>query len=315
MKYVMIPAAGGEMKVSRLVLGTDGIEPRWTDDEFFSQTDRYLAHGGNCIDTARVYCGGKSEEKIGRWFARNGKRHDVILSTKGCHPPNDNMPQSRLSRQDMDDDLGLSLKALQTDYIDIYWLHRDDPAIPVEGIIENLNDFVRAGKIRALGASNWTGERLTQANDYAQKHGLAGFVTSQIQWSLAETDLTVYNDYGVIVMNKNELAWYEKTGMPVFAFSAQAKGFFTQLANGGPEALKPKASRRFYRPANVERLGRLQALAEKYGVSLSAASLAYISCNRLPALAIMGYSTEHQFLEDLEACSLEITPEEADALV
>lgn len=310
-----VEASGGPLRVSRLALGCDHISARWADDDFFGFADRYVAAGGNCLDTARVYCGGESEALVGRWLKRSGRRHDLVLSTKGCHPPLDNMSRSRLSRQEMAHDLDESLCALGTDCVDLYWLHRDDPSLPAGEIIESLNELVKAGKIRAPGCSNWTARRIEEANRYAAAHGLRGFAASQIQWSLAETREEIYGDYAIVVMSDAERAFYARSGLPVFAYHAQAGGYFSKLAAGGPESLSEKTRRRFDSPGNRERLPRLQSLARRHGVSLSAAALGYISCNRLPAVAIMGFSSPTQLAEGLEAASLALTPEETDALV
>lgn len=192
MRYINLNCNGFDLRVSKLAMGADKLALSLTDAELFYLLDIFTDAGGNVIDTARVYSGGKSEEAIGRWLEKTGKRGNIVLSSKGCHPQINDMSQRRLSKKDMEYDLNLSLKVLKTDCIDIYWLHRDDPSRTVDEIVENINYFIKEGKIRMAGCSNWYSDRIEQANNYAAQKGLCGFSSSQIQWSLAHTSEDIY---------------------------------------------------------------------------------------------------------------------------
>ncbi|MDQ7092822.1 aldo/keto reductase [Desulfosporosinus sp. PR] len=314
MRYLTLKGHGLDLKVSKLAMGTDKLMLSLTDEEFFYLLDTYTDAGGNFIDTARVYSGGKSEEAIGRWLKKTGKRGNIVLSSKGCHPPRENMAQSRLAREDMAYDLELSLKALETDCLDIYWLHRDDPAIPAGEIVEHINSFIQEGKIRMAGCSNWRSDRIEEANQYAAQKGLSGFSSSQIQWSLAHTSEDIYQDYGIVIMDEKEYDYYCRKNLPVLAYASQAQGFFSKVAKDGLEVLSEKTRKRFASEDNLKRLETLQDFAAKHGISLAAASLVYITCNRLPAVPIIGSRTPRQLQESLEAADILITPEEADKL-
>lgn len=306
MNYLNLNSYSTELKISKLIMGTDSLADLMQDTELFNLLNTFTDNGGNCIDTARVYCDGACEEAVGRWFEKTGNRKNIVLSTKGCHPPRDNMPKSRLSKQEMENDINASLKALKTDYIDIYWLHRDDVNIPVEQIMEDINTFVKSGKIRLIGCSNWQTTRIEQANKYAAASGLQGFSASQIQWSLAYTYEKIYQDYAISIMNDNEYEWYLKNDMPVFAYGSQAQGFFSKTAKFGLESLSAKTRMRFESPDNLVRLQNAQTLASRYGVSLSAAVLSYITCNKLPAAAIIGSKNTQQLLENMQAANMNI---------
>jgi aryl-alcohol dehydrogenase-like predicted oxidoreductase len=314
MNYLRLDEYGTLLNVSKIVMGTDLLPDLLEDNELFSLLDFYVNAGGNCIDTARVYCNGASEAAVGRWFERNSNRNKTVLSTKGCHPPRDNMPQSRLSKAEMESDLNLSLRALKTDYIDIYWLHRDDPTIPVEQIVEDINTFVKAGKIRLIGCSNWHTNRIQEANAYAEKAGLQGFSASQIQWSLAYTTEDIYDDYGIAIMDDESYKWYLKNNMPVFAYGSQAQGFFAKVAKSGVDQLSAKTRKRFESPDNLVRLKKAQELALTYGVSLSAAVLSYITCNKLPAAPIVGCKNIGQLKESMQAADVSIGTDAAESL-
>ena len=176
MLYGNIPGIGEH--VSRIFYGTSMFSSGKDADELL---DAVTDMGINALDTARVY--GHSEEVIGRWMKKRGNRHEVILLTKCCHPLPDGT--RRVSEQGIRQDLETSLKMLGTDDIDILVLHRDDPSVDVAEIVETCSALIREGKIRAYGGSNWTHERIAQANAYAQSHGLMPFSVSSPNFSLA----------------------------------------------------------------------------------------------------------------------------------
>lgn len=314
MRYINLKGNDLDLKVSNIAMGTDKLALTLSDAEFFYLLDLYTDAGGNFIDTARVYSGGKSEEVIGRWLKKTGKRRNIVLSSKGCHPPKENMSQSRLSKKDMEYDLNLSLKALNTDCIDMYWLHRDSPLSTVDEIVENLNSFIKEGKIRMIGCSNWRSDRMEQANQYAEQKGLCGFLSSQIHWSLAHTREEIYMDYGIVIMDENQYDYYLRKNIPIFAYAPQAQGFFVKAAAGGLDVLSEKTRNRFGSEDNLKRLEVLKVFAESRCVSLSAASLVYLTCNRLTAVPIIGSRTPAQLRESLEAADVVVTPEEVDRL-
>lgn len=147
----------------------------------FDVLDAALGAGINAFDTARIYGGGNSERVLGRWLTRVD-RDKVVVSTKCCHPA---LPIrfSRMSAKHARQDVERSLDCLRS-HIDILFLHRDDPRVPVGEIVEFMNVFVKEGSVRALGASNWTLARINEANAYAEAHGLTPFSVSSPQFSM-----------------------------------------------------------------------------------------------------------------------------------
>ena len=197
-----------EIEIPSLAFGTASFEKQDNDEEYFPFLDTYVKLGGNCIDTARTYCSwleggdGSSEKTIGRWLTARNNRKDVVIVTKGGHHAwVDGERVSRLTREELEKDLQASLDALQTDYIDIYLLHRDDESTPVEEIMPVLDDFVKSGKVHFIGASNWKTERIEKANDFAVKNGMEPFRISQIYYSLAHTSKEAIADSTIACMD------------------------------------------------------------------------------------------------------------------
>ena len=196
MKYRLIPNT--QLEPSVICFGTVPIGSALNEQDSFRLMDAYLDYGGNFIDTANVYGdwipGEKSisEKTIGKWMKQTGVRDRVILGTKGAHPKLTSMHIPRLSPEHIIHDIDQSLGHLQTDYIDLYWLHRDDPTHPVEAIMDVLNRQIELGKIRSIGCSNWSVKRIAEAQEYARSNGLAGFVANQMMWSLPPRMLTIW---------------------------------------------------------------------------------------------------------------------------
>jgi len=214
---------GVDKPVSRLVLGTMILH---TDrlEESFALLDAAMELGYNTLDCAHVYGGGGSERAIGRWMQARGNREQVVILTKGCHP---NADRKRVTPFDLAADLHDSLARLQTDYIDLYLLHRDDPEVPVGPIVEALNHHHREGKIRAFGGSNWRHERIQQANEYARAHGLLPFAASSPHFSLAEQVQDPWGPGCVALSGPREAAaraWYAANQMPIFALFQPGPG-------------------------------------------------------------------------------------------
>ena len=222
------------LKLPALSFGTASFERSDSDEVYFELLDTFYKCGGRCIDTARVYCSwleeglDSSEGVIGRWMRARGNRDDIILCTKGGHPPIGEMERSRLSRAELEYDISRSLEVLGTDHIDVYFVHRDDERIPVEEIMPILNDFHRSGRARFLGASNWTAARIEAANKFAVENGMEPFRVSQINYSLAHSSTDTFGDPTVVCMNLREFKWYQRNQFPVMAYCPQAKGFFRE---------------------------------------------------------------------------------------
>jgi aryl-alcohol dehydrogenase-like predicted oxidoreductase len=274
--------------VSRLVLGTLLVDPEVLDE--------WVRLGGNAIDTARVYGDGAAERDLGAWLAgRPDVRDDLVLITKGAHPDG---VRRRVTAEDIASDLDASLAALGRP-IDVYMLHRDDPHLPVGPIMEALNEHVRAGRVRALGASNWTCARIDEANAYAADHELAGFCCSSPHLSLATQNEEHWDDTRS-AREPSIFAWHERSGMPLFAWSAQARGFFA-----GHES--ESVDRVYDNEDNRERRRRASALAGRLGCTANQVALAWVLRQPFPVYAVIGARTVGQLREAVGALEIELS--------
>lgn len=308
------------MKVSKIIMGA---APMGTDIDkslSFDMLDRFVELGGTTIDTARVYCewikGGEfaSEQTIGEWVKSRNNRSNVLIVTKGGHPRITDLSISRLSRQEILHDMEVSLKTLKMDYVDIYLLHRDDTSRPVEDIMETLGVLVKDGKTRAIGVSNWSVERILEANSYARKNGIPELCVSQIQWSLAECFPETFNDKTLLCMTKTEYNNYLKAGIPVMAYSSQANGVFTKAGDDGLEKLGQKLQK-FVTPKNIKRYNNLQNLCKAAGYGKTAASIGFITDNKLEAAAIVGCRNMEQLEDSFTAMDITLSLQEIDSLI
>ncbi len=233
MKRITLGATGLQVSPISLGTGSYGLPPT-EDKAAFEQMDRYLAMGGNFIDTAHIYndwepgerC--RSEKLIGRYLKARGNRDSIVLSTKGSHPPIDNMDAARLDHESILTDLQGSLDNLQVDKIDLYFLHRDDVSVPVGELIDLLEEQRARGLIDHYGFSNWQLERAQQALDYAKRKGVAGFQVNQIQWSLARLNVQNVADKTLEALTPEYYDFHVRSGMALMAYTSQAKGYFSK---------------------------------------------------------------------------------------
>jgi len=303
MKYITIP--GIERVISQLVIGSMVFSP--DDKEFsYSMLDEFFAAGGNAIDTAHGYGGGGSEMLIGMWMKARNNRSDVFLLDKGGHP-NSRVPRPRLSPEELERDIRESLVRLRTDYIDLYMLHRDDPRIPVSTIIDFLNQEIGAGRLRAIGASNWEHERLQQANNYAAERGLKGFVASSSNLSLAVPKEPMWS--GVLSVSKAAWDWHLESQFPLMPWSSQARGFFS--GNFTPDnRTDENMVRVYYNDENFERLRRAEVLGEKTGYSAIQISLAYVLHQPFPIFPLIGPGNLEELASSLAASAIELSDDD-----
>ena len=301
MRTIVLP--GINRPVSCIALG--GRFGEVAEDLSFALLDEYSALGGNIVDTAHSYAEGQSERLIGRWIASRRNRQAIIVVDKGCHP--DEFGRSRLSARDLHQDIDESLARLETDYIDLFLLHRDDPTVPLGPLLEALNDELSRGRIRAFGASNWHHIRLVEAANYATAHGIAGFCVSSSNFSLAKVNEPMWP--GCMSLDQDARDWYRAQQLPLLAWSSQARGWFTgRYAAGMPSGSDSSDIDRVYRSAeNYTRLERANQVAAKYFEQPGQVALAYVLNQPFPVVAIIGPETLEQLRTSARAANLTLT--------
>ena len=315
MKYIDIPAYDGTLiHTSRIAMGSTMSMEGLNNDEKWALYDYYVDRGGNCIDTARSYGRGHAEEMVGEYMRLRKNRNRLIISTKGGHPTDENPGVSRVTKKDILADLETSLSKLGTDYVDYYWIHKDDASVPAEELADIISEIVRQGKARRVGVSNFTTERIAAIDAAAAASDGYGVGASQIQWSLPATEDKYFAQFDSLVMTPKRYDYYLKNNIPVFAFSSQAQGFFARVEAQGLDA-QPEGLREQYGSAdNMKRFEKVKAMAAEKNTSVSAIGLAYIINNRLPGAAIIGSQSIDMLSQSLDAADVEMTAEEADEL-
>jgi aryl-alcohol dehydrogenase-like predicted oxidoreductase len=316
MLTISLPGLGFQPSV--MCLGVAGFGSSTPRDEAFAMLDRYVEAGGNFADTAHVYASwlpdgeGQSERALGEWL-QSRQPQNFSIATKGGHPPLSNMEQTRMKPADLAQDIAESFERLQQDHVDLYWLHRDAPEVPVGEIIDALNQQNTKGRLGAFGASNWSTQRIEAANAYAREHGLQGFVASQIGWSLAEVNPAARGGAKTVQMDESTLVWHRATGFPQIAYSSQANGFFSYSLEGlrNPKSDKEHALHRMYfNDQNAARYERAVQFGEKLGRDAAEIALAYIWSQSFPSVAIIGPRTPQQLEDSLRAADLQLTAED-----
>jgi aryl-alcohol dehydrogenase-like predicted oxidoreductase len=302
-----------DLQVSALCLG--GNVFGWTSDEATSFTvlDTFLAGGGNFIDTADVYSawgpghsGGESETVLGNWLAQRKNREQVIIATKvGMQMGNG---EQGLSRQHIVKSVEDSLRRLQTDYIDVYQAHRDDPNVPLEETLETFNDLIKAGKVRTIGASNYTAERMTEALRVSLQHGYARYECLQPPYHLLNR--------ATYEQSLEALCLEQEIG--VITYSSLASGFLTGKYRSGqnlPSSARAQGVQsKYMNERGFAVLAEAEKIAHAHNATIAQVALAWIIGRPGITAPIASATSIEQTNELLGALSLRLTQEEGESL-
>ncbi|HPO16701.1 MAG TPA: aldo/keto reductase [Candidatus Hydrogenedentes bacterium] len=308
---------------SMIVMGTVSFGSTISKADTFALLDVFAETGGNFIDTAHVYSAwepegeGASERTIGEWLRVHGARGSVVLATKGGHPPLHRMDRPRCTYEEMNQDLNESLERLGVDCVDLYWAHRDDPRMSAGEIIDTMARFVQDGRARNIGASNWTKERIIEANAWAAAQGLPTFVANQPRWALADRVGEMPPPDNTLDADVATQKWHEDTGMAMTPFTSQAKGFFGEKnvawARNGFQGPIPRGDR-YDAPVNHQRLLRAIRMAEQKGCTAHQIALAYLMNQRFPVHPIIGTRNPDRIREAMAASGIRLSEMECDWL-
>ena len=297
--------------ISQLALGTAFYDIN-SKEKCFEILDEYIKIGGTIIDSARGYA--TSEDVLGLWLDSRPTREQIIIITK-CGLTNDGILPADGYPKLVHRELTTSLQTLRTDYIDIYMLHRDNKQMSVAEILEPLNNEIANGRINTLGASNWEYHRVTEANEYASKHGMKGFAVVSNNISLAVPSAPFYP--GLISTDKAGELWHEKTGIPLIPWSSQARGFFTgiyipNMRDKSTDGFTRRMVEVYCTDENFERLARAKELGEKKGgYTAVEVALSWLLHKPFPIVPIVGPHTKEELASCVNAISLTLTEDEA----
>ena len=313
MDYVRLGNTG--LKVSRLCLGcmTYGSS-KWRtwvlDDEqampFFKQA---IEAGINFFDTADVYSQGESERVTGKALKEYAKRHEVVLATKVNGPMGGDPNNRGLSRKHILDGIDRSLQRLGVDYVDLYQIHRFDYETPIEETLEALNDVVRAGKARYIGASSMYAWQFMKMLSASKANGWTPFVSMQPQYNL------VYREE-----EREMLPLCRDQGVGVIPWSPLARGFLAggraAPKEGNTERARTDefAERLYYKPADHAVVDAVTEVARQRGVSNMQIALAWVLRNPAITSPIIGTSKAHHLEDALGGLKLQLTDDEVKAL-
>ena len=303
------------LEVSVICLGT--MQFGWSTDEktSFKILDKFFGEGGNFIDTADVYSrwvegnpGGVSERIIGKWMKSRNVRGRIVLATKVRGRMWEGPNGEGLSRKHIMKAVEDSLRRLQTDYIDLYQVHWPDWDTPLEETLRALDDLVRDGKVRYIGASNYPAWYLTKALWISDKYGLHRFESIQPQYSL------VYREE----FEKELMPLAEDQKLAVIPYSPLAGGFLTgKYKRNRPLPPSPRAEtikRRFFTEKNFTIIEELEKMAFKYAAKVSQIALAWLLSKSYITAPIIGASSVEQLMENLGALDVELEEEDLKKL-
>ena len=299
------------VQVSSLCLGCMMFGGKTSPEDAYAIIDRALDAGINFLDTANVYNRGRSEEATGAALKRNGKRHRVVLATKAHGTMAEDDPNARgNSRRHIVEQCEQSLRRLQTDYIDLYQIHRPQSDIPVDETLRAMDDLIRAGKVRYIGTSTFAAWQLVESLWVSKELGLNRFICEQPPYNLLDRRI------------ERELLPMARTyGFATIPWSPLGGGLLTgKYSRGEPPPQDSRFATVARNPVQQRRMNdriwdvieALQPLAQARGVTLSQFAVAW--CMQQPGVTspIIGPRTMEQLEDNLGALDLAITDEDRD---
>ena len=305
-----VKLGGSDTEVSALCFGTDLIGSRIDRDTSFQLLDLFRESGGTFVDTGNFYAawlpgcrGGESETTIGDWMADRGARGDMKIASKlgfdypGC--------TGGLGAAEIERECEKSLRRLQTDHLDLYYAHRDDRVTPLEETMEAFDRLIRAGKVRAIGASNIKGWRIAEANSTARKNGWT-------EYSAIEQRHTYLRprhgaDFGPQICINDDMADFSRaTGVTLIGYSVLLQGAYTR----DDRPIPPQ----YAGPEATERVAALHAVAAELGATPNQVVIAWMRQSDPPVLPIIGGSSAEQCLENIGALGVTLSDDQMRTL-
>lgn len=316
-----IKISNTNLEVSQIGLGTSQFGTSTDKQTSFAILDKWYASGGNLIDTAHIYGASNnaenspSEEVIGEWLAKQGIRSEIVLCTKGGHPnikpQNKESTTSRLLPEELESDLEHSLDSLKTSYIDIYFLHRDDPNIPVPVILDWLEEKRTLESIRYYGCSNWSLPRIREAYDYAKEKGYSGFCCNQLAAPLGAFRGEFFKSTDMTYLGPEMQIYHEQTQMSLMSTMSLNNGYFHKKLAGKNVPVFPNVI--YNGEKNNKILQKLKQLQDR-GIPINSIMFHFIQSWGFPSTALMAFSKVSQLEEVLDDIEIQVPEKDIQEL-
>ena len=303
MKYRVLDAIG--KKSSVFVYGTGNSKIMGEDEGLACEClDMAWQAGFTMFDSAHIY--GNAERNLGKWMEKRGLGEKAVILTKGCNPGmkgSADVMTPELIRNQVEE----SLNRLRTDCIDLYILHRDQPDMPVEPVVEVLNELKEAGKIKRFGGSNWTVERVKELNEYAAKHQMEGFTAVSPCFNMMDHAEDPWGGSVCINGEQGEEArkYYRENQIPVLSGRYRTDG-----RKRMEECIMQAAIQEYNSPENIEKLRKAEILAQKKSCGVSEIALAWLLHQKEEVFPIVSPSTREHMKENAKAFSVKLTEDE-----
>ena len=313
------PINGTDLHVSSFCYGVMHFGTVAKNDDIYKLYECYCQAGGNFFDTAHSYAcwitggDGASETSLGKCIRKFGNRDQIVVSTKGgLHGAGTFYvrPDDCMTAEVIASDISDSLNRLQIDHIDLYILHRDNPRHPVSEIIDMLNREISRGRIRYIGASNWTTARLIEANAYAERKGLKPFVVSSPQWNMLKANHHPINwdgsyDTTAHMMDDADIHWHNQSKLAVMPWTPTGYGYVSGATSRNAQS--------FDNVISQKRRERAYALAKELNCTPMQIALGYLRAHDFPVFPILGTMNRDHLAESLH--EIVLTPKQRDWLI
>jgi aryl-alcohol dehydrogenase-like predicted oxidoreductase len=306
MNYKNLGQSG--LKVSQICLGTNNFGGQISEETSINIVNKALDCGINVIDTANIYTGGKSEEIIGK--AVKGRRDEVTIATKVGFGAVDGPNQSGLSRKHILAQVDHSLKRLQTDFIDIYYMHRFDPETPLEESLRTFDYLVRDGKVRYIACSNFTAWQIAKASEICENHDFEKFVAVQPPYNLLQRGI-----------EENIIPYCQQERLGILTYTPLMGGFLTGKYSkdtpppaGSRFKYNPRLWERASRESNFAVLEQIENVADDVGIPVSKLAISWILKNPVITAPIVGASSVEQVEENSQMTEIDLNDDAYERL-
>lgn len=304
-----------DLRVSPICMGTAVIGSSINEKDSLERLDMFYQNGGRFLDTSNVYADwvagvpkSVSEKTIGKWIKSRNIGSEIVVATKGGHGKlhGEIMGKTRLKKNELNEQIQMSMENLCTDSIGLYYLHRDDVSIPIEDIMDTLFENIDKGYIKNIGCTNWSLERMKLANEYAKKCNREGFVVSSDRWSLAK--FKPDKDPSIVPFNNDRYEYMKKNNLTEIPFQSMGRGTISLIAEGKNPEDNYNLNENYVIAENA------LEIAKKYNTTVAAISIAYLVNQDINVIPIMFFDNEQQIKEAFCGASLKLSKEEMKKL-